>query len=88
MAKATKLKLMRRFGLTSDNQLVRRAVDKPQMKQVNVGDCAVCGNPLMVAMGQHIRFHKECRKEGRERYGRVTKKVIEVGKGGVIKKHE
>lgn len=85
MAKATRLKIMRRFGKNQEGEIVNRSTDKPQMQLANVGDCAVCGNPLLVSIGQHIRFHKACRSEGRKRFGRATKKVIEVGRDGLVK---
>lgn len=42
------------------------------MRLINVGACHVCEEPLFVAPGQIIRFHKQCRKEGRQRFGRAT----------------
>lgn len=69
-----KLKLMRKFNPvrhTGGIDLVRREVPKPAVPLISVGDCMVCWKPLMVAPGQRIRFHKECRKEGRKKYGRA-----------------
>lgn len=37
-----------------------------------IGTCPVCDNPLLCAPGQIIRFHRECRTEGRKKYGKST----------------
>lgn len=37
----------------------------------DVGTCPICGEPLLAAPGQVVRFHRECRKRGREKYGRA-----------------
>lgn len=58
-------------------QIVRRPQSLPMVPLVNIGPCDVCNQPLMVAVGQQIRFHKECRKEGRRRFGRATH-VVQV----------
>lgn len=88
---ATKLKIIRRFqALESATHLginkFRRETVLPAVPLQDIGPCPVCGDSLMVAVGQQIRFHAECRKEGRRLYGRATQ-VVEVDKYGVaIKK--
>lgn len=58
-------------------RLVKRDRPVPAVALVDVGPCPLCDLPLMVAPGQQIRFHKECRKEGRKRFGRADH-VVEV----------
>lgn len=89
MAKSTKLKLARRFESQRIGKEVvistkKREEQKPAIPLVNVGPCGVCREPLMVAVGQQIRFHKQCREEGRKKFGRATR-VVEVEKNGIIK---
>lgn len=81
-----KLKLHRRFatiappeGKIGPSEPVRRDQPLPAAALVNIGPCAVCLNPLMVAVGQRIRFHKECRKAGRKRFGRSGGVINEKG---------
>lgn len=42
------------------------------MQKYYLGPCFVCNNPIYGVAGQRVRFHKECRKEGRKRFGRAT----------------
>ena len=38
--------------------------------QKEIGTCSVCEEPLLCAPGQIIRFHGQCRAEGRRLYGK------------------
>lgn len=42
------------------------------MKEYYLGPCFVCEQPLYGVAGQIVRFHKQCRAEGRKRFGRAT----------------
>lgn len=79
------LKIQRRFKPVENEQgkydLVRRDQKVKAVELVALGRCTVCNNLLYVAPGQRIRFHKECRKEGRKRFGR-SENVVEVDKDG------
>lgn len=83
-----KLKLLRKFKVhgnaIGEPILERKIIPSPAVPLQNVGPCSVCKRPLMVAVGQQIRFHKECRKEGRKRFG-AAHNVVEVGIGGIVK---
>lgn len=81
---SVKLKLQRRFKpveTPTGIQLERRGHKAAAVPLVSVGACPVCTKPLYVAPGQQIRFHKDCRKEGRKRFGR-SEVVIQVDKDG------
>lgn len=45
------------------------------MRLYNLGPCYVCGKDLFAGLGQVVRFHAECRKKGRQRFGKATKTV-------------
>src|SRR5690242_5863680 len=56
--------------------IVRRSTPKPSLERKKVGDCTICGMPVMVSEGQLINYrvgrdgakffsHKSCRKENR-----------------------
>lgn len=77
-----KLKTQRTYEVTHGPKwpaLTRRAHKLPAVALVDIGPCAVCLAPLMVAVGQRIRFHKQCRNEGRKRFGRSGGIINEKG---------
>lgn len=48
-----------------------------------VGKCGICHLDLLAAPGQVVRFHRECRKEGKKRFGKTREvrqfKLTEFG---------
>lgn len=82
-----KLKILRKFKLVesehraNEQYLERREKVLSIVKTVNVGNCLMCHESLYAAPGQQIRFHKQCRKAGRHRYGRADH-VVEVDSNG------
>lgn len=59
-----KLALLKRALPSKEFKELRKNLVVPRSEQI----CQYCNEPMLVAQGQIARFHRECRKKGRNRH--------------------